>query len=95
MRYYRTADIASMLEAVLHLVADLLDLRAGWVWLRDDTSGEFYLAAALHLPPYLSDNPERMAGWLCYCLETFSNGDLTGAVEFEVLRDEHRAERHS
>ena len=81
----RTADTATMLESVLSLVAELFGLRAGWVWLRDPTSGAFYLAAAVHLPPYLSDNPERMAGWLCYCLETFENGDLTGAANVNVL----------
>lgn len=58
------------------MVADLLGLRTGWVWLVDPESGRWYNAAAQHLPPYLQ-KPVRMAGRPCWCIESFRDGELT------------------
>ncbi len=80
----RSVDLPQALESVLRLVAELLDLRAGWVWLLDETTGEPYLAAAQFLPPGLAREPERMTG-SCYCLDTFRQGDLTGAANVNVV----------
>jgi two-component system NarL family sensor kinase len=67
----------------LKRVADLLGLQTGWVWLRDQESGQFYSAAAQRLPPYLQE-PVRMAGRPCWCLELFQTGRLT-ARNIDVL----------
>jgi two-component system NarL family sensor kinase len=75
----RAIDTKSALETALHLVADLLGLKAGWVWLLDEASGEPYLAAARMLPPYLTEKPSRMRGKDCICLENFLKGQLTMA----------------
>lgn len=64
------------LERTLAMVADLLGLRTGWVWLLDPESGRWYNAAAQHLPPYLRE-PVRMAGRSCWCIESFRVGELT------------------
>jgi two-component system NarL family sensor kinase len=64
------------LERTLAMVADLLGLRTGWVWLVDPESGRWYNAAAQHLPPYLRE-PVRMAGRPCWCIESFRHGELT------------------
>ena len=80
----RSLDLDQALENALRLVAELLDLRAGWVWLLDETRGEPYLAAAQFLPPGLANEPERMTG-SCYCLDTFVQGDLTGAANVNVV----------
>jgi len=69
-------DVESALERTLALVADLLGLRTGWVWLIDPESGRWYNAAAQHLPPYLQE-PVRMAGRSCWCIESFRDGELT------------------
>jgi two-component system NarL family sensor kinase len=70
-------DVRQALERTLALVADLLDLRTGWVWLRDDDSGRFYNAAERELPPYLQERV-RMAGRrACWCLDGFKDGELT------------------
>jgi two-component system NarL family sensor kinase len=58
------------------MVADLLGLRTGWVWLIDPETGRWYNAAAQHLPPYLRE-PVRMAGRSCWCIESFRDGELT------------------
>jgi two-component system NarL family sensor kinase len=60
----------------LERVADLLGVETGWVWLRDPGSDRFYSAAVRHLPPYLQE-PVRMTGRSCWCLEAFRSGRLT------------------
>jgi two-component system, NarL family, sensor kinase len=69
-------DVERALERTLAMVADLLGLRTGWVWLIDPASGRWYNAAAQHLPPYLRE-PVRMAGRSCWCIESFRAGELT------------------
>jgi two-component system NarL family sensor kinase len=80
----RAVDLREALESALALVAELLGLRSGWVWLLDEETGEEILAAAQHLPPVLRDEPERMTG-SCYCLRTFRTGDLRGAANVNVV----------
>ena len=60
----------------LKRVADLLGVETGWVWLRDPASDRFYNAAVQNLPPYLQE-PVRMTGRSCWCLELFRSGQLT------------------
>ncbi|HEY6361315.1 MAG TPA: GAF domain-containing sensor histidine kinase [Vicinamibacterales bacterium] len=60
----------------LSRMADLLGVETGWVWLRDPASDRFYGAAAQSLPPYLQE-PVRMTGRSCWCLELFRSGQLT------------------
>ncbi len=60
----------------LSRMASLLGVETGWVWLRDPASGRFYSAAVQSLPPYLQE-PVRMTGRSCWCLELFQSGQLT------------------
>jgi two-component system NarL family sensor kinase len=60
----------------LSRVAALLGVETGWVWLRDPSSNRFYSAAVQNLPPYLQE-PVRMTGRSCWCLELFQSGHLT------------------
>src|SRR5262245_29497214 len=60
----------------LRRMADLLGVETGWVWLRDPASDRFYNAAVQSLPPYLQE-PVRMTGRSCWCLELFRRGQLT------------------
>jgi two-component system, NarL family, sensor kinase len=69
-------DVQQALERTLALVAELLGLRTGWVWLRDRETGRFYSAAVQELPPYLRE-PVRMTGRTCWCLTLFQQGKLT------------------
>lgn len=57
-------------------MARLLGVETGWVWLSDPASGRFYNAAVQSLPPYLQE-PVRMTGRSCWCLELFRSGQLT------------------
>jgi len=59
----------------LRRMADLLGVETGWVWLRDPASDRFYNAAVQSLPPYLQE-PVRMTGRSCWCLELFKSGQL-------------------
>jgi two-component system NarL family sensor kinase len=69
-------DVERALERTLGMVARLLGLRTGWVWLLDPETGLFYNAAARNLPPYLQE-PVRMTGRSCWCIEAFRAGGLT------------------
>ncbi len=69
-------DVQQALQRTLALVAELLGLETGWVWLLDEETGAFFSAAAQNLPPYLLE-PVRMTGRACWCMESFRNGDLT------------------
>lgn len=80
----RSVDLDQALKAALAQVADLLDLRTGWIWLLHEETGESYLAAAQNLPPGLANNPRRMEG-SCYCLDTYRAGDLDGAANVNVI----------
>jgi two-component system NarL family sensor kinase len=60
----------------LRRMADLLGVATGWVWLKDPHADRYYSAAVQSLPPYLQE-PVRMTGRSCWCLELFRKGQLT------------------
>ena len=68
--------VQEALERTLALVTDLFGLQTGWVWLLDRETGHIYSAAARNLPPYLQE-PVRMSGGWCLCIEQFREGSLT------------------
>jgi len=76
-------DVQQALERTLGLVVDLLGLRTGWIWLIDPESGHFYHAASRNLPPYLEE-PVRMRGRSCWCIEAFLAGEL-GPRNIDVI----------
>jgi two-component system NarL family sensor kinase len=67
----------------LERMADLLAVQTGWVWLLDPSADRYYSAAVQGLPPYLQE-PVRMTGHSCWCLELFRRGELT-ARNIDVL----------
>jgi two-component system NarL family sensor kinase len=70
-------DVRQALERTLSLVADMLGLHTGWVWLLDQETRHFYAAAERELPPYLQERV-RMAGRRrCWCIDDFRDGELT------------------
>ncbi len=78
-------DLSAALRTALEKVAELLELRTGWIWLlQEDEEQNSYLAAEQNLPPGLRDNPHLMEG-SCYCLRTFRSGDLNGAANVNVV----------
>lgn len=68
-------DVQTALERTLEVIADELKLDTGWVWLLDRDTGHVYSAAARNLPPFLQD-PVRMTGSSCWCIEQFREGSL-------------------
>ncbi len=67
--------VQAALEATLEVIARELDLDTGWVWLVDPETGHIYSAGARNLPPYLQE-PVRMTGASCWCIEQFREGSL-------------------
>src|SRR6266567_8734410 len=88
-------DVRQALQRTLSLVADLLGLQTGWVWLLDPDTDRFYNAAALNLPPYLQ-RPIRMRGKRCWCIRAFQDGELApqnvDVLECSRLRPAVRAQ---
>ena len=85
----RSADVRGALERTLRLAAELLDCEAGWIWLRDERTRKFYLAASYNLPPFLQE-PVHMTGSRCWCIEGLIDGDFRSrnvdAIECSRLR---------
>ena len=69
-------NVQQALERTLELVTGLLGLETGWVWLIDPETGHIYAAAARNLPPYLQE-PVRMSGAPCWCINEFRDGSLS------------------
>lgn len=78
------ADVGEALADTLALIADLLGFRTAWVWLLDADTKQFYHAAAHNLPPYLQE-PVRMTGKHCTCMDYFLAGRLT-PKNFDAIR---------
>jgi two-component system NarL family sensor kinase len=88
--------VGEALERTLDVVGRQLGLSTGWVWLVDAASGHIYSAAARNLPPYLQE-PVRMTGASCWCIEEFRRGALTprnvDVMECSRLRPAVRAQQ--
>src|SRR5687767_9250985 len=67
--------VQAALERTLEVIDRELKLDTGWVWLVDPETGHVYSAAARNLPPYLQE-PVRMTGATCWCIEQFREGAL-------------------
>ena len=82
----RSVNLSDALGFTLAQVAELLDLRTGWIWIMNENSSQTYLAASRNLPPALAEDPSRMDGsGYCYCLDSYKRGDLGGAANVNVL----------
>lgn len=79
-----SVDLPALLARALEKVTELLGLSTGWVLLFDESTGEPYLAAAQNLPPGLREEPRFLTGW-CYCLDSFADGEMDGAVNVSVI----------
>lgn len=86
--------VQQALDRTLELVTGLLGLETGWVWLFDPETGHIYAAAARNLPPYLQE-PVRMSGAPCWCINEFRDGSLSArnidVMECSRLRPAVRA----
>ncbi|HVE72857.1 MAG TPA: GAF domain-containing sensor histidine kinase [Thermoanaerobaculia bacterium] len=90
------ATVREALERTLEVIASELQLDTGWVWLVDPETGHIYNAAARNLPPYLQE-PVRMTGASCWCIEQFraaalepGNVDVMGCSRLRPAVNEHR-----
>lgn len=68
--------VQQALDRTLALVTKLLGLDTAWIWLLDPETRHFYSGAVRNLPPYLQQ-PVRMSGKSCWCIEEFLDGTLT------------------
>ena len=86
--------VQQALDRTLELVTGLLGLETGWVWLFDPETEHIYAAAARNLPPYLQE-PVRMSGAPCWCINEFRDGSLSArnidVMECSRLRPAVRA----
>lgn len=80
-------DLTRALNVALRDVADLFNLQTSWIFLLD-AQGEFYLAAAQHLPPALAGHPRRMTG-ACECMAAYLDGELIAPNNITCTRLEN------
>ena len=78
-RLNESVDLSELLGAAIASVAGLLGLRTAWVWILDEGTNRFTLAASQNLPPGMEEHPESLRG-PCLCLRAFRRGGLQGAV---------------
>ena len=95
----RSYTLREALDGALRWIVELLDVEAGWIFLRDPESGEFHLAADVLLPAALAVAGKRRMGGECRCLQMLRDGTLTEPVNvIYCLRLEqalpHAPERH-
>ncbi len=74
----RALDLREALEAALPHIVEIMGLRTGWVFLRDEAGG-FRLAARHDLPPAISYPGPAWSGD-CSCQDLCSEGKLNKAV---------------
>lgn len=78
-RLNESVDLGDLLGATIARVTELLGLRTAWVWILDDRTKRFELAAAQNLPTGMEEHPESLTG-PCLCLRAFRRGALHSAV---------------
>ncbi len=71
-------SLHAALRISLEKTVELLNLETGWIWLVQTDVQSVYLAASYHLPPALSEHPERLSGW-CFCIEKYLTNDIAKA----------------
>ena len=81
----KEAKFENALAPALKKLIDLVKLRAGWVFLKNDTSktpkNKFQLVAFTGLPPALSDNNQAsLCNGSCECQGMFGRGELDQGV---------------
>ncbi len=82
----REVNLDRALRTTLSLVADLCQLRTAWIWLIDEATNDPYLAATLHLPPALTEDPLIMDGReYCWCLKSYQDGIMEGAANIKII----------
>jgi sigma-B regulation protein RsbU (phosphoserine phosphatase) len=74
----RALDLREALDTALAQIVELMGLRTGWLFLRDETNG-FRLAARHELPPAISYPGPAWSGE-CNCQELCISGKLNKAV---------------
>lgn len=91
-----SVDVRQALERTLGLVAELLGLETGWVWLLEPETRQFYLGASRNLPPFLQE-PIRMSDRWCICTDLFRQGRLapTNVPMLECSRLAEAFEAHT
>lgn len=72
----REIDLVPALQVALRQVAELFNLRTGWIFLRHPQNGGYYLAAGQNLPPALAEDSCRLMEGGCTCLTSYEVGGL-------------------
>lgn len=92
-----TPRLEEALNEALQLLAELVELESGWVWLKAVDGEGHYLAASLSLPDALL-SPEQMTGGSCHCLDGVRKGELpcdrVTVIECSRLRDRSKRVRY-
>lgn len=90
----RSFTLREALDGALHRVVDLLDVRAGWIFLYEAETSTFRLAADVNLPGALAVAGKRRMSGDCRCNQMLRDGQLTEAINLiQCLRLEQALPR--
>ncbi len=79
-----TVELDQALQATLQHTIDLMQMRAGWIWLLYPDANAVFLAASYQLPPAFTNHPERLSGW-CYCIDKYLANHLDSAANISEI----------
>lgn len=81
----REVNLDQALRVALAQLADLFNLRTGWIFLLSETGGDSYLAAAQNLPPALVKDTCHLMEGGCTCLDSYRAGGLANKDRANVI----------
>lgn len=81
----REVNLVPALQTALIQVAELFNLRTGWIFLLHEETGDSYLAAAQNLPPALAQDSCLLMEGNCACLDSYRAGGLDNKDRANVI----------
>ncbi|HEY3249048.1 MAG TPA: GAF domain-containing sensor histidine kinase [bacterium] len=98
----RSFTLREALDGALHRIVDLMDVRAGWIFLYDAEATSFRLAADVNLPAALAVAGKRRMAGDCRCNQMLREGQLTEAINLiqclrleQALPQQPESHRHA
>ena len=81
----REVNLGPALQTALVQVAELFNLKTGWIFLLREETDEFYMAASQNLPPALLNDTCRLMEGGCTCLDSYRAGGLGNKERANVI----------
>lgn len=98
----RSFTLREALDGALRRIVELMSVQTGWIFLHEQESGQFRLAAHVNLPSVLSLASERRMAGDCRCIRMLREGQLREPINLvqclrleQALPQSPEAHRHA